>query len=129
VDPDRLVESFRLGYRELRDVWTWVLPTRTIIDMRRLVDGPPARFRLDDEVWARIVYDFSVGYRVRALARDHLLKSLVPLYLGWLASFILQVRDLDADAVEERVDALGRAFETQKSYLISRWRWPERLRS
>jgi hypothetical protein len=129
VDPERLVESFRLGYRELRDVWTYVIPTRTIVDLRRLVDGPPAQFRLDDEVWARIVYDFAVAYRVRALARDHLLRSLVPLYLGWLASFILQVRDLDFDGVEQRVDALGRTFETQKAYLISRWRWPERLRS
>jgi hypothetical protein len=53
----------------------------------------------------------------------------VPLYLGWLASFILQVRDLDAGGVDQRVEDLALAFEAQKPYLISRWRWPERLRT
>jgi hypothetical protein len=129
IDPERLIESFRLGYRELRDVWTWVLPTRTIVDLRRLVDCPVAQFRFDDGLWARTVYDYAVGYRTRVLARDHLLQSLVPLYLGWLASFALQTGDLDAEGVDGRVDGLAAAFEAQKSYLIARWRWPERLRA
>ena len=129
VDVERLIESYRLGYRELRDIWTWVLPPRTIVDLRKLVDGPPAQFRLDDELWARIVYDFALGYRLRVLPRDHLLRSLMPLYSGWLASFILQVRDLSAEAADQRVEDLAAAFEAQKPYLISRWRWPERLRT
>jgi len=129
VDVERLIESCRLGYRELRDIWTWVLPPRTIVDLRKLVDGPPAQFRLDDDLWARIVYDFALGYRLRVLARDHLLQSLAPLYSGWLASFVLQARDLSAEATDERVEALAAAFEAQKPYLIARWRWPERFRT
>jgi hypothetical protein len=129
VEVERLIDAFRLGYRDLRDIWTWVLPPRTIVELRKLVDSPAGQFRVDDELWARIVYDFALGYRMRVLARDHLLGSLVPLYLGWLASFVLQVRDLSADAVDQRVDALGAAFEVQKPYLISRWRWPERRTS
>lgn len=129
VDVERLIESYRLGYRELRDIWTWVLPPRTIVDLRKLVDGPQAQFRLDDELWARIVYDFALGYRLRVLPRDHLLRSLVPLYSGWLASFIFQVRDLSAETADERVEDLAAAFEAQKPYLIARWRWPERFRT
>lgn len=129
VNHEKLIESYRLAYRELRDIWTWVLPPKTIVDLRRLADGPPAQFRIDDELWARIVYDFALGHRMRVLARDHLLRSLVPLYLGWLGSFILQVRNLGQDAVDQRVDQLGAAFEAQKPYLIARWRWPERLRT
>lgn len=129
ADVERLTESYRLAYRELRDIWTWVLPPRTLVDLRRLVDNPQAQFRLDDELWARIVYDFALGYRLRVLPRDHLLRSLVPLYSGWLASFILEIRDLPIEAVDERVEALAAAFEAQKPYLISRWRWPERFRT
>ena len=129
VDLERLIESYRLGCRELRDVWTWILPPRTVLDLYKLMDLPLAQFRLDDELWARIVYDFALGYRLRVLARDHLLQSLVPLYLGWLASFILQVRDLSAEAVDQRVEDLAATFEAQKPYLIARWRWPERLRT
>ena len=127
VDHEKLIESYRLGYRELRDIWTRVLPPRTIIDLRRLMDGPAASFRLDDELWARIVYDFAIGYRLRVLAREHVLRSLVPLYLAWFASFIVEVRDLSADEVELRLERLCTAFEAQKPYLISKWRWPERL--
>jgi hypothetical protein len=129
VDHDRLIESFRLGYRELRDIWTWILPPRTIIELRRLMDGSTARFHLDDELWARIVYDFALGYRLRVLPRDHLLRSLVPLYLAWLASFVIEVHDRAEDGVDERLEQLASAFEAQKPYLISKWRWPERLRS
>jgi glucosylglycerate synthase len=129
VDPEQLIESFRLGCRELREIWTWVLPPRTIVDLGKLAERPPGDFRLDDGLWARIVYDFALGYRLHVLAHDHLLRSLVPLYLGWLASYILQVRDLDADAADRRVEELAAAFEAQKPYLIARWRWPERLRT
>jgi len=129
LDPERLIESYRLGHRELRDIWTWVLPPRTIVDLGKLLDVPSSRFRLDDELWARVVYDFALGYRLRVLPRDHLLRSLVPLYSGWLASFILQVRDVSIEAVDQRVEDLCAAFELQKPYLISRWRWPERLRT
>lgn len=129
VDVERLIESYRLGYRELRDIWTWVLPPKTILDLSKLVKGKSEDFRIDDDLWARIVYDFALGYRLRVLARDHLLRSLVPLYLAWLASFILQVRDRSAEAVDERVERLAAAFEAQKPYLIARWRWPERLRT
>jgi hypothetical protein len=129
VDPERLIESFRLGCRELRDIWTWVLPPRTVLDLQKLADRSTAQFRLDDELWARLVYDFALGFRLRVLARDHLLKSLVPLYLGWLASFVLEARNLGAQAVEQRIESLAEAFEAQKPYLIARWRWPERLRT
>jgi hypothetical protein len=129
VDVERLLESLRLGYRELRDIWTWVLPARTIVELRKIANGTPTQFRFDDELWARIVYDFALGYRLRVLPRDHLLRSLAPLYSGWLASFVLQVRDLGTEAADQRVEDLAAAFEAQKPYLISRWRWPERLRT
>jgi hypothetical protein len=106
-----------------------VLPPRTIVDLGRLVALPPSQFRLDDELWARVVYDFALGYRLRVLPRDHLLRSIVPLYSGWLASFIRQVRHASTEAVDQCVESLCTVFEQQKSYLISRSRWPERLRT
>ena len=129
IDPERLIESYRLGYQELRDIWTSVLPPRSILDLRHLMDKPASSFRLDDGLWARIIYDFALGYRLRVLAREHILRSLVPLYLAWLASFIIEVRDRGDDAVEQRLERLCAAFEAQKPYLISKWRWPERLRT
>jgi len=127
VDVAQFADSFRLGYRELRDVWAAILPPATIIALKRLVVAPGPVIVLDDELWARIVYDFAVGHRLRVLRVDHLLRALTPLYLGWVASFLGEVGAAGNAAVEERVERLALAFERQKPYLISRWRWPERF--
>jgi glucosylglycerate synthase len=128
LNLEGLTESFRLGYRELRDVWTWVLPPRTIVELRKLAAAAPDRFALDDHLWARIIYDFAFGYIQRVMPREHVLRSLTPLYNGWLASFIRQMHDATPDQLEERIERVCLAFEAEKRYLISRWRWPERLR-
>jgi hypothetical protein len=125
---DGLLDSFRLGYRELREIWTWILPPRTIVELRKLTEAPRDRFRIDDRLWATIVYDFAVGYGLRVMPHDHLLRSLTPLYTGWLASFLIQAGDGPAEAVDARLEQVGDGFELEKRYLISRWRWPERLR-
>jgi hypothetical protein len=128
VDAAALVESFRLGYGALQDVWAEVLPPMAILQWRRLAAQPVDGFLVDDALWARTIYDFAMGHRLRVIARDHLLRSLTPLYLAWLASFIQQVRHTGAAEADARIERLGLTFETEKPYLMSPWRWPERFR-
>jgi hypothetical protein len=127
INLERLVESFRLGYRELRDIWTWVLPPRTLVELRKLASAPLDAFRFDDELWAGIIYDFAFGYCFHVMPRDHLLRSLTPLYAGWMGSFVAQAEG-SLEAALARLDQVALAFETQKRHLISRWRWPEKIR-
>jgi hypothetical protein len=124
----QLVDSFRLGWRELQDVWAEVLPPLAILQWRRLSAAPIDAFRVEDALWARTVYDFAMGHRLRVIARDHLLQSLAPLYLAWLASFASELRHAPSAIAEERIERLCHAFEAEKPYLISLWRWPERFR-
>jgi glycosyltransferase involved in cell wall biosynthesis len=128
VEIERLVDSFRLGYRELQAVWAEVLPPLATLQWRRLAGARLEEFRVEDALWARTVYDFAMGHRLRVIARDHLLRSLAPLYLAWLASFVLELRHATPEAAEERIERLCLAFEAEKPYLISMWRWPERFR-
>jgi hypothetical protein len=128
IDARHPLNAFRLGCRELSELWADILPTATILELRRLASAADASFRMPDRLWARIVADFAVGYRHRVIARDHLLRALAPLYLGWIGSLMLECRALSADAVDARIDDLGESFEMEKAYLISRWRWPERFR-
>ena len=83
--------------------------------------GEPARFRFPDELWARAVYDFALGYRYGVVHREHLLRSLVPLYLGRTAAFVGATRQADAAATEIALEAVGAAFEREKPYLVERW--------
>lgn len=125
LDSRKLGESFRLGLRNLQDLWALVLPPATLLELKRAAASPPETFTLSDELWSRAVFDFALGYRMRTLNRHHLLGSFMPLYLGWLASF---ARDIQTVAdVDRRAQRLCKAYGTQKPYLISRWRSPDRF--
>jgi glucosylglycerate synthase len=127
VDVQRLVESFQLGNRELQEIWSLVLPPATLFELRKLLRLPPEQFHMDDALWVRIVYDFALAHRLRTISRDHLLKSMTPLYLGWAASYAREIQTAGALALGQRLERLALAYETGKPYLVSRWRWPDRF--
>jgi hypothetical protein len=127
IDVTKLIESFNLGVRDLPDIWGLILPPATLWELRKLARVPAADFDMRDELWVRIVYDFALGHRLRPISRDHLLRSLTPLYLGWVASYVREVELAGAGAAESRLERLALAYELAKPYLVSRWRWPDRF--
>ena len=127
ADTTPMVETFQLGFRNLQEVWSLVLPPVTLLELKRLARPTTERFHLPDELWVRIVYDFALAYRLRTLSRSHLLGALTPLYLGWVASYALEVGNASATEAEQRLEKLARAYEEGKPYLLSRWRWPDRF--
>ena len=98
-----------------------------MLEIRKLSRLGPEQFRMPDDLWAAIVYDFALAHRLRTINRDHLLRSFTPLYLGWVASYAVEMADKDALEVEPRLERLARAYETAKPYFVSRWRWPDRF--
>ncbi len=122
-DVRRMIESFQLGYRDLTEIWSAVLPPGTMLELSKLVRLPPEQFRMPDRLWARIVYDFAIGYRVRSINQDHLIRAMTPLYLGWVASYALEP-NVESHS---RAEQLALAFEAAKPYILSRWRWPDRF--
>ncbi len=127
VDPRPMVESFVLGLQNLEEVWRLVLPPATMLELKRLTRLDPEQFRMPDSLWARIVYDFALAHRMRRVSRTHVLGALTPLYLGWVASYTQEVGGATAQEADQRIEQLARAYEEQKPYFVSRWRWPERL--
>jgi glucosylglycerate synthase len=127
VDVRHLIESFQLGCRSLQEVWGIVLPPKTVLELTRLARLPADRFRMPDEFWVRIIYDFALGHRLRTISRDHLLRAMTPLYLAWVASYALELETAGAAAVAQRLEQLSVAYETAKPYFLSRWRWPDRF--
>jgi hypothetical protein len=122
VDVERMIEAFRLGLRDLTTIWEHIMTSETLGDVLALDVPDSTRFRFPDDLWARVVYDFALGHHYGVVHRDHLLRSLVPLYLGRTAAFIVATRDRGAAATETHVEAVGAAFERQKPYLVERWR-------
>ncbi len=124
-DVQPMIDSFRLAYGNLHEIWSLVLPPQSLFGLKRLSVMPPSSFLMPDSLWARIVFDFLLAYRLRTINRGHLLGALTPLYLGWVASHILQTAS--GTDPERHVEAVAAAFEADKPYLVSRWRWPDRF--
>ena len=120
-----MLQGFRLAYTNLREIWGLVLPPQTMLGLKRLslIDGPA--FRMPEDLWARIVFDFLIAYRLRTLNRGHLLGALIPLYLAWVASHINVIGA--GEDPERHIDTHAAAFEAEKAYLVARWRWPDRF--
>ena len=127
VEVNRMVESFQLGIRNLQEIWGLVLPPATLLELRKLSRAASEQFRMADELWARIVYDFALGHRLRTISREHLLRAITPLYLGWVASYALEMETAGAVIIDQRLEKLSQAYEAAKPYLVSRWRWPDRF--
>lgn len=127
LDLNRMVETFRLGVRDLQEIWSLVLPPATLFEIRKVSRSTAEQVNMPDELWARIVYDFALAHRLRTINRDHLLRSMTPLYLAWVLSYARELATAGATSVEQRIERLALAYEAAKPYLISRWRWPDRF--
>lgn len=127
IDVKPLIDSFQLGARNLQEIWGPVLPPVTLFELKKLSRLRPEEFRIPDELWVRIVYDFALAHRLRTVSRSHLLGALTPLYLGWVASYVQEVAALSPFVAQQRLEQLARVYEENKPYLLRRWRWPDRF--
>jgi len=122
VHVERMVKALRQGLRDLLSVWEIFLSQEVMAELLQLGWQDPEEFRFPQELWVRVIYDFALAYHDKVLHRDHLLKSLAPLYLGKTASFILETRTSLAPGVMENIERLCQQFEGMKPYLRERWR-------
>jgi glycosyltransferase involved in cell wall biosynthesis len=121
VNVARMLNIFEQGVRDLREVWGAALEPRVLGEVTALAGTGGAAHRFPDPLWVEVVHGFALAYRRRALPRDQLLRSLVPLYLGRTAAFVLATAASDAAEVEAAIGALADEFVRQKPDLRARW--------
>jgi hypothetical protein len=126
ADIQSMVESFHIAQDNLQEIWSLVLPPQSRLALKKLSQLSPDSFTMEPDLWARIVYDFTLAFHLRTLNRNHLLGAMTPLYLAWVASHLRTVADDPARATHA-IEATAAAFESEKSYIVSRWRWPDRF--
>jgi hypothetical protein len=126
VESTPLVENFRLAYANLQEIWSLVLPPQSLLALKRLSTAPPENFSVAPQLWARIVYDFILGFHFRTINRGHLVGAFTSLYLAWVASY-LRSAGHSAAASARLIAETASAFELEKPYLLARWRWPDRF--
>lgn len=126
VNLERLLASFRQGCADLADIWSMALRPDTLKAIQNLASGfssaAPGSFHIEDSLWAQVIYDVACSHKRRPLERGHLVRSLTPLYLARVASFVIETKEMFAAQVEERIEQLCLTFENQKPYLTACWR-------
>ena len=129
VQLEKTIEKFKLGVKENKDFWRFILPMERLKDIERIAQLPPEKFHFPMELWVKLIYDFALAYKSIVSAsfsgfereKDKLLCSLVPLYFGRVASFVLETKNMSDYQAEEVVEKLCAEFEKSKPYLVERW--------
>lgn len=123
INITRMVSGVRQGVRDLLPLWEVILSPETLSQILALGIQESDEFHFPENLWVQVVYEFALAYHDQVLHREHLLKSLTPLYLGQTASFVVDTQRGGTEQVEATIESLCRQFEVMKPYLKDRWRW------
>jgi len=126
---ESMVEKFRVGVRENKDYWYSVLPKERVEELDETASLPLDEFNFPMSLWVKVVYDFAVAYKNNRqtgssgteVIMDKVVASLVPVYLGRTASFVMETEDMPTYEAEEVIERLCDEFEKMKPYLIQKW--------
>jgi glycosyltransferase involved in cell wall biosynthesis len=121
VNLERMIDRFRLGVQELGLIWRDVLPGSLFDFFRDLTGVSQKDFAIPDDAWVDTIYGFALATHRKTINREHLLRSLTPLYIGRVASFVMETRDSNAIEVEEKIETLCEVFENKKKALLNGW--------
>jgi hypothetical protein len=121
VNVEHMIGNFRLGAKNLMAIWRRVILPQTALRLESIAQLSDEAFSFPEDLWVRIVYDFATAFHKGSVHREHLLKSMIPLYLGRVASFVKENQESHAGEVEAKIESLCKVFEEMKSYLIERW--------
>lgn len=121
VDPGPMLESFRSGMRDLAPLLCTFLESETVAALRAAAEAEDALLGLPDALWARVLWEAAAAHHRSVIHRDHVVRALVPLYLGRAAGFLLGNAGRDATGTAEELEGLCQEMEASKPELIRRW--------
>jgi glycosyltransferase involved in cell wall biosynthesis len=121
ISVESLKARFALGLEHFGPVWKRVLGAKRFDELTAIAKVDAAKLEFPVDLWVTTVYDFAVAYAKWQGDRDQLVDMLVPIYLGRVAGFVNQSRDLSTADAEKIFDAQAQRFEELKPYLLEKW--------
>jgi glucosylglycerate synthase len=121
LNRKRLYDMFTFGVKELDPVFLSILTPATHDELRALAALPEEKFSYSAELWARTAYEFAVAYHKAVIGRDHIVQAMVPLFRGRAHTFLTENREASSEEVEQSIEKLSQAFESEKPRLLEMW--------
>jgi len=128
ISVTRLVGEFELGMLHFSSLYREILQPDTYARLEQIVGSGVCKpdkyceFHMPPDLWARIVYDLAVVFNCWKGNTHKLIELSSPLYFGEVASLANRIMDLDFEEAERVIADNAHVFESEKVYLVERWR-------
>ncbi len=116
IQADDYFGKFETSAKNMMEIWKNILSPDTF----KKVVAAAKKKNLGRRLWARIIYDFACVFHNWERDRFKLIGLITPFYYARLGTFLSECEKANPDDVVERQ---AKAFESEKKYLIARWKY------
>ena len=125
-DFNGLFNLFHKGVAKRYLIWREVLKKENLLSLEKIIKLPKKSFGFPSELWVKIIYDYILfysrfKYTFMEMSLPSFLESMIPLYFGFIASFVQKTKKMSTLEAEEEIEKLCLEFEKLKPYLVTNW--------
>lgn len=121
VNEERLYQEFTEPFEQNAPIYQKTLSGDVFAKLTEIAGLSYEQFELPPNLWAKIVYDFAVGFHANQVPRDELIQAFVALYFGRTGSYVRTTQGMELRVVEDYIEEQCLMFEETKPYLMDRW--------
>jgi hypothetical protein len=121
VNKDKLYQRFKGGFTEYWEVYRSIFSTENFQKLREIASLSMEHLEMPVPVWAKILFDFAIGFHKKVATKNKTIEVLIPLYEGMILSFANKTDGMSIQQAEEVLEDMCMQFEQTKPYLIDRW--------
>lgn len=121
VNKDALYQSFLSGFDKYGELLEKIISQSELMEVSKAKKKSQDQFYYSSDLWARILFNFSIAYRNNEIPREHVIDAMIPFYHSRILSFVNKTVHMDTKECEEYFESIVRVFESEKHYLIKRW--------
>ena len=108
-------------------IWEQIIPTTEYMEILKLKDiKDKNKLYYPSDIWARVLFCYSVAYRNNEIDRNKLIESMIPFYHSRILSYVNTTKDQGIKDAEEYLENINRVFEKEKYFLIKQWDYDRR---
>jgi len=121
-----LFQRFHKGAEKFNCIWNEILKNDNHGSLEKIIPLSKKDFNFAQELWVKIIYDYILFFHrfkhtLMEMSLPLVLESMLPLYFGFIASFVLKTKDMTNQEAEQEIEQICLGFERLKPYLIENW--------